>query len=180
MNVIKCEIEGAFILEPKVFGDSRGYFFESFSMRDFQQQTGIETTFVQDNESKSHKGVLRGMHFQKEPFGQSKLLRVVKGAVQDVAVDIRKGSPTFGKHISVILSEENKRELYIPKGFAHGFLVLEDNTIFQYKCSAYYNPASEGSINCLDPQLQISWSLSGIDYIISDKDKIAPPLSSLI
>lgn len=179
MNINRSDIEGVFIIEPKIFGDSRGYFFESFSHRDFQKETGLNTVFVQDNESKSSKGVLRGMHFQKDPFGQAKLLRVVKGSVQDVAVDIRKNSPTFGKHISVILSEENKKELYIPSGFAHGFLVLEDDTIFQYKCSNYYEPSSEGSIYCLDPELKIEWNIKDIDYIISEKDKIAPPFSSI-
>lgn len=177
MNVIKTDIEGVYILEPKIFGDSRGYFFESFSQRDFQNQTGLDVKFVQDNESKSHKGVLRGMHFQREPYAQAKLLRVVHGAVQDVAVDIRKGSPTFGKHVSVILSGENKREFFIPAGFAHGFLVLEDNTVFQYKCSEFYTPSSEDSILWSDPALNIEWKLKGIDFIVSDKDKSAPLLS---
>lgn len=177
MELIKTSIEGVYIFEPKVFGDSRGYFFESFSQRDFRDLTGSDINFVQDNESKSHRGVLRGLHFQKDPYAQAKLLRVVRGAVQDVAVDIRKGSPTFGKYEAVILSGENKREFFIPAGFAHGFLVLEDDTIFQYKCSEFYNPASECSIFWNDPELNIEWQMKGTDYIISDKDKIAPLLS---
>lgn len=177
MNVIKTEIEGVYIIEPKVFGDARGYFFESFSQRDFSEQTGVDIKFVQDNESKSHRGVLRGMHFQREPFAQAKLLRVVQGAVQDVAVDIRKGSPTYGKHVSVVLSGENKREFFIPAGFAHGFLVLENDTIFQYKCSEFYNHESEDSILWSDPALEIDWMIKGEDFIVSDKDKIAPLLA---
>lgn len=175
MNILKTDIEGALIIEPKVFGDSRGYFFESFSEREFLRETGIDVRFVQDNESFSSKGTLRGMHFQKAPYGQAKLLRVVKGAVQDVAVDIRKNSPTFGKYVSVILSGENKRQFFIPSGFAHGFLVLEDDTIFQYKCNNFYEPSSEGSIKWNDPILNIEWKIEEeMDLILSPKDELAP------
>lgn len=180
LNVTKCEIEGVFVLEPKVFGDQRGYFLESYSNRDFKEATGLDIDFVQDNESMSSKGVLRGLHFQKSPHAQAKLVRVVKGAVQDVAVDIRPDSPTFGKYVSVVLSGENKKSLFIPEGFAHGFLVLEDDTIFQYKCSDYYAPSSEGSVKWNDPQIGIEWMLPEQEYLISDKDKIAPPFSSLV
>ena len=180
LNVTKCEIEGVFVLEPKVFGDQRGYFLESYSNRDFKEATGLDIDFVQDNESMSSKGVLRGLHFQKSPHAQAKLVRVVKGAVQDVAVDIRPDSSTFGKYVSVVLSGENKKSLFIPEGFAHGFLVLEDDTIFQYKCSDYYAPSSEGSVKWNDPQIGIEWILPEQEYLISDKDKIAPPFSSLV
>lgn len=180
LNVTKCEIEGVFVLEPKVFGDQRGYFLESYSNRDFKEATGLDIDFVQDNESMSSKGVLRGLHFQKSPHAQAKLVRVVKGAVQDVAVDIRPDSPTFGKYVSVVLSGENKKSLFIPEGFAHGFLVLEDDTIFQYKCSDYYAPSFEGSVKWNDPQIGIEWILPEQGYLISDKDKIAPPFSSLV
>ena len=146
MNIVKTDIEGLFVLEPKVFGDSRGYFMEVFSERDFRAATGLDVHFVQDNESMSSRGVLRGMHFQKSPHAQSKLVRVVRGAVQDVALDLRAGSPTFGKYFSVVLSGENKRMFYLSEGFAHGFLTLEDNTVFQYKCGEFYEPSSEGSV----------------------------------
>lgn len=177
MNVIKTEIEGLLIVEPKVFGDARGYFMEVFSERDFRAATGLDVHFVQDNESMSSKGVLRGMHFQKAPYAQSKLVRVVCGAVQDVAVDLRAGSPTFGKYFSVVLSGENKRMFYIPEGFAHGFLTIEDNTVFQYKCGAFYEPSSEGSVRWNDPDLGIEWMQLGCEWILSAKDKVAPLLS---
>ena len=154
MQVIKTDLEGVFIIEPKIFTDPRGYFFESFSQRVFNENVR-EISFVQDNESKSSYGVLRGLHFQKPPFTQSKLVRCIKGCVLDVAVDIRKGSPTFGKHVAVELSEENHRQLFVPRGFAHGFSVLSPEAVFQYKCDNYYAPQSEGAIAWNDPALGI-------------------------
>ena len=174
MNYIKTDIEGVWIVEPKVFGDKRGYFFESFSLRDFEAHVG-PVAFVQDNESLSERrGVLRGLHFQKGDLAQAKLLRVVRGKVLDVAVDIRPGSPTFGKHVSVVLSGENKRQFFIPRGFAHGFLVLEDHTVFQYKCDNYYAPEAEGSYAWNSPALGIDWGVAPEDLILSDKDQRAP------
>ncbi len=170
MNIITTEIEGLLILEPKVFGDERGYFFESFSQREFEEKV-CKTVFVQDNESKSGYGVLRGLHFQKPPFEQAKLVRVVKGKVLDVAVDIREDSPTFGKHVSVELSEENKRQMFVPRGFAHGFVVLSEEAIFQYKCDNYYMPQAEGGILWNDPVLNIDWKIPMEDVILSEKDK---------
>ena len=170
MNIIKTDIEGVVIIEPKVFGDSRGYFFESYSQRDFNSLVG-EVNFVQDNESKSCYGVIRGLHFQTPPFEQSKLVRVVKGKVLDVAVDIREGSPTFGKHVAVELSEENHRQLFIPKGFAHGFSVLSEEAVFQYKCDNFYAPEYEGAIAWDDPALGIDWRIPVDKVIISEKDK---------
>lgn len=145
MEVIKTEIEGVVIIEPKIFGDERGYFFESFNAAEFARKVGVNTVFVQDNESKSKYGVLRGLHFQKGEFAQSKLVRVVEGRVIDVAVDIRRGSPTFGKYVAVELSKENKRQLFIPRGFAHGFAVLSEEAVFQYKCDNLYAPDHEGA-----------------------------------
>ena len=174
MNYIKTDIEGPVIVEPRVFGDHRGYFFESFSLRDFVENVG-PVDFVQDNESLSAKrGVLRGLHFQKGEAAQAKLLRVVRGSVLDVAVDIRPGSPTFGKSVSVLLSGENKRQFFIPRGFAHGFLVLEDDTIFQYKCDNYYAPWAEGSYRWNDPFFAIDWGISPEEVILSEKDAKAP------
>ena len=170
MNIIKTDIEGVVIIEPKVFGDSRGYFFESYSQRDFNSLVG-EVNFVQDNESKSCYGVIRGLHLQKPPFEQSKLVRVVKGKVLDVAVDIREGSPTFGKHVAVELSEDNHRQLFIPKGFAHGFSVLSEEAVFQYKCDNFYAPEYEGAIAWDDPALGIDWRIPVDKVIISEKDK---------
>ena len=155
MNFISTEIEGVFIVEPRVFGDERGYFLESFSERDFAAATGLEVRFVQDNESRSKKGVLRGLHFQKDPYAQAKLVRVVQGRVLDVAVDIREGSPTFGKYVATELSGDNHRQMFIPKGFAHGYVVLEDDTVFQYKCDEYYHPEAEGGIAWNDAQIGI-------------------------
>lgn len=181
MQVFRMEIEGPLLVVPKVFGDSRGYFFESFSVRDFERESGLEgVRFVQDNESCSAKGVLRGMHFQKGAFAQAKLVRVVRGAVQDVAVDLRPGSPTFGRHVSVVLTGDNKHSLYIPKGFAHGFLVLEEDTVFQYKCDAFYEPTAEGSVRWDDPHLQIGWMLDGMQPVLSDKDQRAPSLQEFL
>lgn len=179
MKVIKTKLEGVVIIEPQVFFDDRGYFFESFSQQRFNEQV-VPITFVQDNESKSSYGVLRGLHFQKPPFAQSKLVRVVKGKVLDVAVDLRKGSPTFGQYESVVLSEENKRQFFIPQGFAHGFAVLSEEAIFQYKCDNYYAPQSEGNVRWNDPTIAIDWQLPEKDIILSAKDEKAPLLSQLI
>ncbi|MBQ6072652.1 MAG: dTDP-4-dehydrorhamnose 3,5-epimerase [Bacteroidales bacterium] len=174
MNYIQTEIDGPLIIEPRVFGDRRGYFFESFSMRDFAAHAG-DVEFVQDNESFSAKrGVLRGLHFQKGDKAQAKLIRVVRGRVLDVAVDIRPGSPTFGKYVSVELSGENKRQFFIPRGFAHGFLVLENDTVFVYKCDNYYAPEAEGSYRWNDPYFGIDWGVSPEEVILSDKDAEAP------
>ena len=178
MNVIKTDIQGVVIIEPKVFGDHRGYFFESFSEKDFASAVG-EVKFVQDNESKSCHGVLRGLHFQKPPHAQAKLVRVVKGRVLDVAVDLRKGSPTFGKHVAVELTEENHRQLFIPRGFAHGFAVLSDEAVFQYKCDNYYAPQSEGSVLWNDPDIGIEWGIPSEDVMLSEKDRNAPLLKDL-
>ena len=174
MNYIKTDIDGVFIVEPKVFGDSRGYFFESFSQRDFEQNVG-HIEFVQDNQSFSaRKGVVRGLHFQKGDKAQAKLVRVVAGKVLDVAVDIRKGSPTFGCYVAVELSAENPLMLCMPRGFAHGFAVLEENTVFQYKCDNYYCPESEGSYRWNDPAFGIEWGITEEEAVLSAKDAAAP------
>lgn len=175
MEVIKTDIDGVVIIEPEVFGDNRGYFFESFSERDFNAQVR-EVKFVQDNESKSRFGVLRGLHFQKPPHAQSKLVRVVKGAVLDVAVDIRKGSPTFGQHVAVKLTEDNHRQFFIPRGFAHGFIVLTDEVIFQYKCDNFYAPQHEGAIAWDDTDLNIDWRVPADKIFLSEKDTKHPRL----
>lgn len=179
MEIISTNIEGVFILEPKVFGDSRGYFFESFNAREFKEKTGLDINFVQDNESKSHYGVLRGLHFQKPPHSQSKLVRVVRGTVVDVAVDIRKGSPTYGKYVMVELTAENHRQFFMPKGFAHGFAVLSNEAVFQYKCDDFYAPESEGAIMWNDPSLHIPWPVPAGDIELSEKDKHHPFLKDL-
>lgn len=179
MNVLKTDIEGVLIIEPTIHGDSRGYFMESFSQRDFAAQTGLEVRFVQDNESRSRRGVLRGLHFQREPHAQAKLVRVVSGRVLDVAVDIRPESPTFGKYVAVELSGTNHRQLFIPKGFAHGYVVLEDDTVFQYKCDEFYHPESEDGIAWNDPQIAIQWPLAESEIILSEKDSNRPTLSEL-
>ena len=175
MNLIKTAIEGVVIIEPKVFPDERGYFSESFSQKKFVENI-CNTTFVQDNESKSSYGVLRGLHFQRAPYTQSKLVRVVQGVVWDIAVDIRKGSPTFGKYIGVELTEENKRQLFIPRGFAHGFVVLSPEAIFQYKCDAFYAPTHEGGVLWNDPEIGIDWRIPPQDIILSPKDEHNPLL----
>lgn len=175
MDIVKTEINDILIIEPKVFGDNRGYFFESFSEKDFSSQVR-EVKFVQDNESKSRYGVLRGLHFQKPPHAQSKLVRVVKGAVLDVAVDIRRGSPTFGQHVAVELTEDNHRQLFIPRGFAHGFAVLSEEVIFQYKCDNFYAPQSEGAIAWDDPDLEIDWRIPVDKVVLSEKDMTNPRL----
>ena len=175
MEVIETPIPGVLVLEPRIFGDSRGYFFESFSRREFAQKV-METEFVQDNESRSSFGVIRGLHFQKPPFAQSKLVRVVEGAVLDVAVDIRRGSPTFGRHVAVELSGENHRQVFIPRGFAHGFSVLSESVVFQYKCDNFYAPDSEGALAWNDPDLGIDWRIPPEKAILSDKDRRHPRL----
>ena len=173
MNVIKTAINGVLIIEPLVFEDARGYFFESFSQREFDEKVapilGHTVTFVQDNESKSSYGVMRGLHFQRPPYTQSKLVRCVKGAVLDVAVDIRKGSPTYGQHVAVELTEENHRQFFISKGFAHGFAVLSETAVFQYKCDEYYHPEADGGISILDDSLNIDWRIKD-KAILSEKD----------
>ncbi len=180
MNVIKTSIDGVLIIEPRVFEDARGYFFESFSQREFDEKVapilGHTVTFVQDNESKSSYGVMRGLHFQRPPFTQSKLVRCVKGAVLDVAVDIRKGSPTYGQHVAVELTEENHRQFFVPKGMAHGFCVLSDEAVFQYKCDEFYHPEADGGISILDDSLGIDWRIPMDKAILSDKDTKHPLL----
>ena len=167
MNITKTDIQGLIIIEPQIFKDSRGCFFESWNAKKFKQ-LGISEDFVQDNQSVSSKGVLRGLHFQNPPYAQAKLIRVIEGSVLDVAVDLRKNSPTYGKHVSVILSEQNNKSFFIPKGFAHGFLSLEDNTVFNYKCSDYYNKESEGSLLWNDEDLKIDWQID--NPLVSEKD----------
>ena len=175
MNIIKTKIEGLVVIEPRIFEDSRGYFFESFSQREFDEKVA-PITFVQDNESKSSYGVMRGLHFQRPPFTQSKIVRCVKGAVLDVAVDIRKGSPTYGQHVAIELTEENHRQFFIPKGFAHGFVVLSDEAVFQYKCDEFYHPEADAGISILDETLHIDWRIPLANAILSDKDTKHPLL----
>ena len=179
MKVIKTKIDGLVIIEPKLFVDERGYFFESFNQRDFTSAVG-NVTFVQDNESKSSYGVLRGLHFQLPPYSQSKLVRVIEGKVLDVAVDLRKSSPTYGQYVSVELTADNHRQLYIPKGFAHGFVVLSQQAVFQYKCDEFYHPEAEGAIAWNDPTINIDWQIPAEDIILSAKDKIHPVLQDFI
>ena len=175
MEVLTTDIEGVYIIKPRVFGDARGYFFESYSKREFEEKVG-KVDFVQDNESMSKKGVMRGLHFQRPPFSQSKLVRCVKGSVLDVAVDIRKGSPTYGKHVAVELTEDNHLQFFIPKGFAHGFVVLSDVAVFQYKCDNFYHPETDGGISILDDSLGIDWKISTQNAILSEKDTKHPLL----
>ncbi len=176
MNIITTGIEGVLIIEPRIFEDSRGYFFESFNQKEFEEKVG-PVRFVQDNESKSCYGVVRGLHFQKGEHAQSKLVRVIKGAVLDVAVDLRPGSRTFGKYIAAELTEENHRQFFIPQGFAHGFSVLSEEVIFQYKCDNFYCPSSEGAIAWDDPDLAIDWRIPADKVILSEKDRRHPRLS---
>ena len=176
MEVIKTELEGVLILEPRIFTDGRGYFFECYNQREFLAKTGLDVTFVQDNESFSSYGVLRGLHFQKGEYAQAKLVRVIEGKVLDVAVDIRKGSPTFGKWTSVELSGENHRQFFIPRGFAHGFSVLSPTARFQYKCDNFYAPGQEGAIAWNDPDLAIDWKLPASEVLLSEKDSRHPQL----
>lgn len=180
MRIIQTNLQGCFIIEPNVFEDERGYFFESFNKNLWQEQTENKIEFVQDNESFSSKGVLRGLHLQTGKHAQAKLVRVIKGKVLDVAVDLRKNSPTLGQHFSAVLSGENKKQLFIPRGFAHGFLVLEDSTIFSYKCDNFYNKSSESGIIYNDLTLDIDWGLPENELIISKKDKKLPTFNSFI
>lgn len=169
MEVIKTAIEGVVVIEPRLFKDERGYFFESFSQREFDEKV-VPINFVQDNESMSSYGVMRGLHFQRPPYTQSKLVRCVKGAVLDVAVDIRKGSPTYGQHVAVELTEENHRQFFVPRGFAHGFAVLSENAVFQYKCDNFYAPEADGGIQLIDGSLGIDWKIPTDKVILSPKD----------
>ncbi len=175
MEFIKTSIDGVIIVEPRIFKDARGYFFESFSQREFDAAVG-PVTFVQDNESMSTRGVMRGLHFQRPPFTQAKLVRCVEGAVLDVAVDLRKGSPTYGHHVAVELTSDNHRQLFVPRGFAHGFAVLSDVAVFQYKCDNYYAPQSEGGISIADTSLGIDWRIDQSQAILSEKDMRHPLL----
>lgn len=174
MEIVQTDIKDVLIIEPRVFKDSRGYFFESFSQREFDEKVasilGHSINFVQDNESMSSYGVMRGLHFQCPPYTQSKLVRCVRGAVLDVAVDIRKGSPTYGKHVAVELTEDNHRQFFIPRGFAHGFAVLSDTAVFQYKCDEFYHPESDGGISIIDDSLRIDWKIPTKNAILSEKD----------
>ena len=178
MEVIETAIEGVRIIVPKVFRDARGYFVETYNAPRYAESR-VDALFVQDNESQSSKGVVRGLHWQAAPFTQAKLVRVIRGAVWDVAVDIRKGSPTYGKHVAVVLSAENARQLFIPHGFAHGFIVLEDDTLFSYKCDNVYSPAHERGMRFDDPALGIEWPDIGMELTLSDKDKRHPPLAGI-
>ena len=175
MQVIKTAIDGLFIIEPRIFKDARGYFFESFSQREFEEKVGT-INFVQDNESMSQYGVMRGLHFQRPPFTQSKLVRCVRGAVLDVAVDLRKGSPTYGQHVAVELSEENHLQFFVPRGFAHGFSVLTETAVFQYKCDNFYAPQADDGISILDDSLGIDWRIPTAKAILSEKDTKHPLL----
>lgn len=183
MEIKETCLDGVYIVEPRVFEDERGYFFESFSQRDFDDATmklmGRTFRFVQDNESKSSYGVIRGLHYQRMPFTQTKLVRCVRGSVLDVAVDIRRGSPTFGKYVAVELNETNHRQLLICKGFAHGFSVLSETAVFQYKCDDFYHPESEGGIYLADSSLNIDWRIPAGDAIMSAKDKARPSIADL-
>lgn len=179
VNVIKTEIEGVVIIEPRIFTDPRGYFFESYSKREFDEKVR-PVNFVQDNESMSTYGVMRGLHFQRPPFTQAKLVRCVKGRVLDVAVDIRKGSPTYGKHVAVELSGDNHRQFFVPRGFAHGFAVLSDVAIFQYKCDNYYHPEADGGISIADNSLGIDWQIDPSKALLSEKDLSHPLLKDFL
>lgn len=178
MNIVKTEIEGVVIIEPRVFGDARGYFFESYSARDFAEVADV--TFVQDNESRSCYGVVRGLHFQKPPYAQSKLVRVVEGCVLDVAVDIRRGSPTYGRHVVAELSAENHRQFFLPRGMAHGFAVLSESAVFQYKCDNFYHPEAEGALAWDDSTLAIDWRVPADRVLLSDKDRHHPLFKDFI
>lgn len=184
MEVLETGIDGVLIIEPKVFGDNRGYFFESYSQREFDDKVtpilGHKISFVQDNESMSSYGVMRGLHFQRPPYTQSKLLRCVKGAVLDVAVDIRKGSPTFGQHVAVELTEDNHRQFFVSRGFAHGFAVLSETAIFQYKCDEFYHPEADDGISILDDSLGIDWKIPTNKAILSEKDTKHPLLKDFV
>ncbi len=174
MEIEKTSLDGCFIVKPRIFKDERGSFFESFNLKTFKEITGLHVNFVQDNQSISSKGVLRGLHFQKGEYAQAKLVRVIKGSVLDIAVDLRKHSPTFGKHFSIELNDQNNYQLFIPRGFAHGFIVLRDDTVFNYKCDNYYDKKSEDGIRYDDPNLGIDWKCKSSDLIISKKDQELP------
>ncbi|WP_299132624.1 dTDP-4-dehydrorhamnose 3,5-epimerase [uncultured Tenacibaculum sp.] len=176
MNIVQTPLEGCFVIEPMLFEDNRGYFFESFNEEKFKKGIGIDLNFVQDNEAFSNKGIVRGLHFQKGKFAQAKLVRVITGKVLDVAVDLRKKSQTYGQHFSIVLSGENKKQLFVPRGFAHGYSVLENNTVFAYKCDNYYNKESEGGIIYNDKTLNIDWNLLDTEIKLSDKDMQLPNL----
>jgi dTDP-4-dehydrorhamnose 3,5-epimerase len=180
MTVKETKLKGCYIIEPEVFRDSRGYFCESFNLDKFNRALGLNITFVQDNESFSVKGSLRGLHYQVGKYAQAKLVRVVQGQVLDIAVDLRNNSPTYGEHVSLELSDENKKQLFIPRGFAHGFVVLSDTAIFSYKCDNYYNKTAEGGIIYNDPKLKIDWRLPQSKLIISEKDVVLPKLEKAI
>lgn len=178
MTIRETKLKGCFIIEPKVFEDKRGYFLESFNQNTFSKLIGRHISFVQDNESYSSRGVLRGLHFQRGEHAQAKLVRVIKGKVLDVAVDVRKGSPSYGQHVSIELSGENKKQFFVPRGFAHGFVVLSDTALFSYKCDNFYNKASEGGIIYTDAHLDIDWVLPPKDLIVSEKDLVLPTLEN--
>lgn len=178
MSFTQTNIKDLWIIEPRVFEDDRGYFFESFNENSFEKETGISIHFVQDNQSKSDKGVLRGMHYQTGEHAQAKLVRVLQGSVQDVVVDLREGSETFGQHYSIVLSAENKKQFFVPRGFAHGFLVLEDDTIFAYKCDNFYNKDSEGGIIFNDQSIGIDWLLNKEEFVLSEKDEVLPNIDN--
>ena len=180
MTAIETKLKGCFIIEPKLFEDDRGYFFESFNQTKFNSLIGKDIRFIQDNESFSSRGVLRGLHYQIGEHAQAKLVRVIKGNVLDVAVDLRKGSETFGEHIAIELNEENKKQLFIPRGFAHGFVVLSKTSIFSYKCDNYYNKESEGGIIYNDRDLNIDWKLNEKEFIVSEKDLQLPTLKEAV
>lgn len=179
MDIISTSLADCYIIKPAIFEDSRGFFFESFNERQFNEKIGKNIHFVQDNQSYSTLGVLRGLHYQQGEFAQAKLVRVLKGEVLDVAVDVRAGSPSYGQHFSVVLSAENQLQLFIPRGFAHGFVVLSEEAEFFYKCDNYYNKASEGGLHFADPDLNIDWQLPGTQLLVSDKDAVLPFLSEL-
>ena len=176
IDIVKTELPGVLILEPRVFGDERGYFFESFNEKELREKTGLDVRFVQDNESKSRYGVLRGLHFQRPPFAQSKLLSVVQGKVLDVAVDLRRGSATYGKYLTCELSAENHRRLFLPKGMAHGYVVLSEEAVFQYKCDEFYHPEAEGGIAWDDEEIGIPWPVSADEVVLSARDRRHPRL----
>ncbi|WP_274476454.1 dTDP-4-dehydrorhamnose 3,5-epimerase [Mangrovimonas aestuarii] len=180
MRVEKTGLKDCFVVIPSVYKDDRGYFFESFNQKEFNAHTGINVNFVQDNQSLSQRGVLRGLHFQKGAFAQAKLVRVIKGSVLDVCVDLRKESPTFKKSFSIVLDDTENKQLFIPRGFAHGFLVLEDNTIFSYKCDNYYSKDHEGGIIYNDPQLAVDWGIGDMEINLSEKDRVLPLLEELV
>ena len=180
MKIIQTPLEGCFIIEPKLFEDGRGYFFESFNQQLFENSTGIKVTFIQDNEAFSNRGIIRGLHYQKGKFAQAKLVRVVRGKVRDVVVDLRVNSKTFGQHFAIELSGENKKQLFIPRGFAHGYAVLEDHTYFAYKCDNHYHKASEAGIVYNDSSLRIDWKIPDDEVVLSNKDKILPNFKKLL